>query len=619
MKAVLLQLPVQSHDYGYSLENIPFASGYLASYAQKRLPEGVDIEVCPADIGSFGGDAAVLDWIASRGPDIIGFSCYLWNIERSLHIAQQIGEGLGRARIVLGGPEISPDNVLLRDARFHAAVLGEGEESFGDLLCAWAGGRADLTSIPGLLLKTGHTLEATEKRRAIASLDAIPSPYLAGALGTSYTKTMFLETVRGCLYQCSYCSYHKQFRKLRAFDLDRIAAEIQWALRSGVEEISFIDPCFARRPKLRDLLTILARAQSVRRLKISCELNAEDLDPEMVAELVRAGLSHVEIGLQSTNPKALKLSNRRFDETRFIRGITMLRAAGVHVVTDIMVGLPGDTLGDVKNSIDFVLENSLFDDLNLYPVSVLPNTELRSKASLWGVSYQDRPPYYVVDTPDMSSVDIRDSFSYAESRTGDSYFPVELPYRGSGLSGQRGRYAAHLVMSPHGGGLIPPACIGQALAVEFADPLWLDKKDGIRKSLAPLLEANPYTLVSFIIEDEHFRHDEALPFLRTLAHRAPHLCDREFMSTVEGLCSRRLFIKSSLGNSCEAWTLVPLQGEIYELQAFLPEEAGEVEEDLLLARLAQLFGREVAVRFHDMPIAGNQELCSFLGSGAMKI
>lgn len=621
MKVALLQLPVQSHDYGYSLENIPFAAGYLKSSAGAWQPGRNEIEICPPAVASLGGDAAILDWIEGQKPEVVGFSCYLWNIERTLHLCREIKERFGCVRIILGGPEISPDNRLLLSGSFDVAIRGEGEEAFADLLAAWSSGVHDLSSIPGLAVPSGGTLRMTARRPPMKNLHRLPSPYLDGAIGRSYTKTIFLETVRGCLYRCSYCSYHKQFRKLRAFDLQRTAAEIRWALQNGVEEISFIDPCFARRPNLKKLLAILSEAQKIGPMKVSCELNAEDLTREMVDELVPAGIRHVEIGLQSTNGEALRLAGRRFDEALFVKGVTMLKAAGVHVATDIMVGLPGDRFEDVKRSLHFVLDNGLYDSLNLYPVSVLPNTLLREKASVWGVSYQDRPPYYIENTRGMSSGDIRACFIHAEEVTGESYFPVELPRMpGVRAGGSINGFVGRISLGPQSGGApISPSHIGQALAIEITGTLRPENKEELRRLILPILEANPFTLLSFIMTDKDFRPEDALPFLRTLSPGASHPCDREFMSTVSAACSARLFVKTDLGRARHAYTFIPLRGDFTELQAFLPGDAGKEEEEMLSGMIGHAFGRVVTLRFHDLEEPEQTGMDASLLQGCMKI
>ncbi|HQG32827.1 MAG TPA: radical SAM protein [Deltaproteobacteria bacterium] len=603
MKAALLQLPVQSHDYGYSLENIPLAAGYLKAYAGQNLPGGIEMEICPPHIVSLGGDAAILDWIGNLKPDVVGFSCYLWNIERSLHLCRKIGERLGRVRTVLGGPEITGDSSLLSRGGFDAAIHGEGEETFRDLIAAWARGSSDLSAIPGLIVPQGERLAETFKRGPARDLDSIPSPYLAGAVGPSYMKTIFLETVRGCVHRCSYCSYHKQFRKLRTFDLGRVSAEVDRALHEGVEEISFIDPCFARRPELKSLLSLLEHAQKTRPMRISCELNAEDVSQDTADALVRAGLTHAEIGLQSTNGKALNLSGRRFDEALFTRGVSLLRARGVHVATDIMVGLPGDAIDDVKRSIDFVLQNNLCDSLNLFPVSVLPGTLLKAQASGMGISYQDLPPYYVTKTPWMGPEEMREAFAHAERLTGESYFPIELPRTGNAPSSNDGaRIISRLILAGNApNDAVPAGSIGQALAVEIADPSWRDRKERIRRVLRPILEANPFTLLTWIVPDEYFRHEEDILFLKAIAPRAPHLNDREFMATGHASRSIQLFLRNDLGEAGHALTLVPLEGEVHILNVFLPREAGAREEGRVLRSLEKALGRSFPADFNDMP------------------
>ena len=73
--------------------------------------------------------------------------------------------------------------------------------------------------------------------------------------------------------------------------------------------------------------------------------------------------------------------------------------------------------------------------------------------------------------------------------------------------------------------------------MEIADPGWAGKHEAIRKSLAPVLEGNPYTLLSLIVPEEYFEPGEVLPFVSSLTPRAPQPCDREYMSPRPGSCS----------------------------------------------------------------------------------
>jgi hypothetical protein len=275
----------------------------------------------------------------------------------------------------------------------------------------------------------------------------------------------------------------------------------------------------------------------------------------------------------------------------------------VHVTTDIMVGLPGDGLDDVKRSLGFVLDNGLFTTLNLYPVSVLPNTLLREQGKKLGIVHQDLPPYYVVSTPDMSPDDIREAFAHAGAITGESYFPVELPLvPGKPALGGGGKLIRRVVIEPgRGQEAIDPATIGEALCVEINDPDWPGKGEAIRKRLAPILEANPYTLLSLVVPEECFKPAEILPFVSSLPPRAPHPSDREYMSPRPGPCSTQLFLRSRLEGEGEALTLIPLASDSRPLEVFLPEEAGSAEEDALSLRLEKVLRERRGLNFRDLP------------------
>ena len=130
MKLFLLQLPIQGHDFFFSKENIPLAPSCLQSIAEA---EGIDAELLPNPLMSYGSDQAILRFLVDSQPDMVAMSCYLWNVERSLFLARQLKRHLPSCKIVLGGPEINPDNeFLLRHKDFDGGVVrrrGGGMES----------------------------------------------------------------------------------------------------------------------------------------------------------------------------------------------------------------------------------------------------------------------------------------------------------------------------------------------------------------------------------------------------------------------------------------------------------------------------------------------------------
>ena len=615
MKVALIQLPLQSHHYVYSLENMPLAAGYLASYASARnVP--ADIIICPAGISNLGGDAAILRWVEEIRPDMVGFSCYLWNVQRTLHLCSVIRQRLEDCIIVLGGPEVTPDNdFLLSYDCFHFGVAGEGEETFVDLLNAAAHGMQGVLDIPGLMVRQGSKAVFTKPRSLMTGLDRVPSPYLNGILTPGLNKGMVMETVRGCPMRCAYCYYHKSSPAVRTFRPGRIGEELRWAGQKGIHEATIIDPCFARRPDLDVLIAAMASARSDK-LRFSCELNAEDITPVLVDALVAAGLAHVEIGLQSTNEKALRNIGRPFARDAFIHGVKLLRSAGVRVMTDIMVGLPGDTLEDVKRSIDFVLAEDLCDDLSLYPLSILPGTKLRHKAQQFGINYQHEPPYLVTKTSHMGCEDIREAFTYAEEATGRDLFPVELPRMGPKKEHKTGKIVHRIVIDDNDKSLnVSPGEIGQALCIEVLGRAFLNSRDSLRRIVQALLAENPFTLVSWIMPEEAFRADKTAEFITSAGIGKAHPIDSEYMATFTPKRSCQLFLRGGTANNGCIYTQIPLHPDPSRpIWSALPEDAGPEEERLHSRHMEGLLGFKPDIRYHDLEADRHDALDNLLGA-----
>lgn len=615
MKAALVQLPVQSHDYAYSVENVPLAAGYLASYAASRKSPA-EVMICPGATANLGGDAAILAWLGEVRPDVVGFSCYVWNIERTLSLCRMVRQRLERCLIVLGGPEITPDNgFLLGHEDFHVGVVGEGEEAFLDLLHAAGRGHKGMREIKGLMVREGEGWHFTPPRTPVADLEGIPSPYLSGILGASLNRSMILETVRGCPMRCTYCYYHKSSPTVRAFAYTRIQEEFSWACRQGVGEVTLIDPCFARRPDLLELLAAMAETGRGS-MPLSCELNAEDLDARLVDALAKAGLRHVEIGLQTVNPKTLKTVGRHFDPYAFARGVGLLRNAGIRVMTDIMVGLPGDSLLDVKRAIDFVLGKGLCDELGVYPLSVLPGTRLRAQAARLGIRFQPTPPYLVLETPDMDCDDIREAFAYAEEETGIDFFPVEAPRKGD-RQGPESHAFVHRIVIDSGlnGEPLHPHELGQALCIEVRDPAFLGRREELGKKIRGLLADNPSTLVSWVLPEEAYREGGVGGFIASCCPEIDNPADREYMATFSPRRSCQLFLCGKDKGGGDTLARVPLSPDASRpLWAALSAEAGPDEEQRLAERIGELLGYVPKIRYHDLPEEGADVLDGLLAS-----
>jgi radical SAM superfamily enzyme YgiQ (UPF0313 family) len=529
MKISLLQLPIQGHDFFFSNENIPLAAAYLKAIAARQ---GIDVELVPRHVMSYGSDQAILRFLVDAHPDLVGMSCYQWNVERSLFLAQQLKRELPLCTIVLGGPEITPDNAFLLEHRgFDIGVVGEGEPVWEALLQSLP----RIPKLPGLLLRNDHDQwHFTGVNTSHVSLKRLPSPFLSGSLDPHVEKILWLETVRGCLHRCSYCYYHKQSPKLRLFPQERIFTEVHRARDRGIEEIVFLDPCFAKRPRLGALLDRLAANTNDRGLGFHAECNSEDIDAVIAKKLSLASFTQLEVGLQSTKVSTLKRIHRRFHPQRFLEGVKYLQDGGIKVMVDVIAGLPGDTLDDVRRSLDWVLEHNAYDFLILYPLSLLPATELRQRCRELGLSAMPYPPYFVTRTQEMGAAEICQAFQYYEECMEEDICPPEMP---SALDPKAEDFSLpgglFNVIPWHTREQVKPLSYlwdrtAYALTIAFSaevlkqPTLWVS-------GLRDYLEHNPFSLLSVEVPPDSFPED--LKPLWQLSEDHRHIMDRDYTVT----------------------------------------------------------------------------------------
>src|SRR5215831_15747683 len=147
---VLVQLPIPPLGPGPIRGNVPLAAAYLSLWArQKGLDAFYDIAVLPAAEANALGDRALAAALAERDPWLVGFTCYVWNIERTLWIARELKKRRPDTRIVLGGPEVTSDNAWVLDTPdYDFAVVGEGEQTFAQLLLGLLGDDTPPVAIP---------------------------------------------------------------------------------------------------------------------------------------------------------------------------------------------------------------------------------------------------------------------------------------------------------------------------------------------------------------------------------------------------------------------------------------------------------------------------------------
>jgi hypothetical protein len=527
MKVLLLQLPIQGHDFFFSKENIPLAASYLQLIAEGQ---GIDAELLPNPLMSYGSDQAILGSLVDSQPDMVAMSCYLWNVERSLFLARQLKRRMPSCKIVLGGPEINPDNeFLLQHKDFDAGVVGEGEETWKAVLQS----HPEPPRIPGILLKEEDgKWHFSEKRGSHSTLELWTSPFLSGKLDGHLKNVLWLETVRGCVHRCAYCYYHKQSAGLRAFSLERIVMEVRRARDKGLEEIVFLDPCFTRHPQLEKLLKEMGDINQDRFLRIHAEGNAEAIDPWMAEKMGRTGFTRMEVGLQSIKTDTLRRIHRGFEAESFRKGVHLLQDNGIEVMVDLIAGLPGDRLSDICRSLDWVLEHEVYDLLMLYPLSLISGTELRQHSNEYEIKALPCPPYFVTRNNEIAAPEICQAFLYYQKRIEEEISPLEVPPALDSVSG-KGSFPDELCNVIHWQTLDqvrPPSRLNLSLAYALTFSL---SREVLRQPtrwlpiLREYLEENPFTLLSVEVPYDVFPQDLD-PCWKFAREQRQHFLDRDY-------------------------------------------------------------------------------------------
>ena len=298
---------------------------------------------------------------ARQSPPIVGFSVYVWNRAVFEVTATELKRLVPGIIIFAGGPEITANPGKAASTPFDYLIRGEGETAS----VALVGSLLDGSSSPQAI--------ASGARCPDEDCAALSSPWLDGTLdgaeGVRAYKGALWELARGCPYDCAYCYESKGSRKVRAFPIARLERELDWFVKKGIERVFVLDPTYnASRERALSLLGLIERRAG--EIHFNFEARAELIDRPMAEAFARIPCS-LQIGLQSSNPEALKLVHRPADLALFSKKIALLNEAGVTFGLDLMYGLPGDSLSTFRASLDYAI--GLYpNNLEIFRLAVLP-------------------------------------------------------------------------------------------------------------------------------------------------------------------------------------------------------------------------------------------------------
>ena len=286
----------------------------------------------------------ILSDITEHDIDVLGFACYIWNIEMTLHVVDMVKAVRPDIKIVLGGPEVSftADELLERCPNIDYIVQGEGEEAFNALVTALQLGNDGLDPvIPGVRGRRNGSILGSVEAVEVRDLSTIPFPYTEEDMDDLEHKIIYYESSRGCPFSCQYCLSGNK-NTVRFFPQERTLEELQWFIDHGVKQVKFVDRTFNCAPHHhRPLMEFMRDSDTDMNFHL-------EMEPELMTEWetnilceTPPGRIQIEVGVQSTHKKTLDAINRYNDWPYIQKSIRPIIQAGrTHVHMDLIVGLP---------------------------------------------------------------------------------------------------------------------------------------------------------------------------------------------------------------------------------------------------------------------------------------
>lgn len=340
--------------------------------------------------------------IYKKKPDVLAISCYIWNFAMVQELIEDIHQVCPELPIWLGGPEVSfhPDKLLQKFPYLAGIMIGEGEQTFVELVQWYLGQEKELKAIAGLYLPSGFTAE-----RDCLSLDEIP--FLYEDLTEFANRILYYESSRGCPFRCKYClsSIDKQ---LRFRSIGIVEKELQFFLDNKVPQVKFIDRTFNAKHEHAMAIWKYIKEHDNGITNFHFEISADILTKEEIVLLnsMREGLVQLEIGVQSTNEETIHAINRSMNLNKLKDAVERVNAGkNIHQHLDLIAGLPYEDYESFHRSFNDVYAMEP-EQLQLGFLKVLKGSAMEEQADEYGIGYRKTPPYEVLYTKWLSYDDV---------------------------------------------------------------------------------------------------------------------------------------------------------------------------------------------------------------------
>lgn len=377
----------------------------LRAFAEAYLTKEAEIIIKEYTINHSMQD--ILAGIYKEKPDVLCFSCYIWNIRYVEELAEEFHKLCPEVPIWVGGPEVSYETELF--LRVNTAVtgvmIGEGEQTFLEI-CEYYATKSvkkltcedemPISEIAGIAYRKEENICFTADREA---LDMNRIPFCYDHITDFTNRIIYYESSRGCPFRCSYClsSVEKQ---LRFRDLGLVKKELAFFLEKQVPQVKFVDRTFNCRHEHAMEIWRFIKEHDNGVTNFHFEISADLLTKDELAliQTMRPGLIQLEIGVQSTNDATIREIHRTMDLVRLREVVGQIQAGGnIHQHLDLIAGLPYEDYETFTKSFDEVYSWKP-NQLQLGFLKVLKGSYLYEHAAEYEVKYHAKPPYEVLCT-----------------------------------------------------------------------------------------------------------------------------------------------------------------------------------------------------------------------------
>lgn len=350
--------------------------------------------------------------IYEKKPEVIGFSCYLWNIDYVKAIACDIKKLLPDVTVLVGGPEVShcPEKILRNYGYIDIVMVGEGEKTFYEYVSSVYEVRqarsAKLEKVAGLVYRDGDIIRHTSPRETI-NMDELVFPYKDEDMQELEHRIIYYESMRGCPFSCSYCLSSID-KTVRCKSLSKTEEELDFFLRHEVPQVKFVDRTFnCNHDYAHSVWKYIGEHDNGItnfHFEISGDLLRDD-DIELFAGF-RPGLVQFEIGVQSTNEDTISAIRRTMNLDRLRDNVARVREhRNIHQHLDLIAGLPYEDYNSFRTSFNYVYAMKP-DQLQVGFLKVLDGSYMYETREDYGVRYSSQPPYEVFSTSWLTYEDV---------------------------------------------------------------------------------------------------------------------------------------------------------------------------------------------------------------------